>query len=57
MSESEQTGALADELDKLIERFRQEFQMSYASVVGVLQCKSVLLITEAKDRWDEGERA
>lgn len=56
MSDGEQTDAFADELDKLVERFRQEFEISYANVCGVLQMKIHLLFQEAinlKNERDE----
>lgn len=53
MTDKEQTDAFADELDKLVERFRQEFEMSYASVCGVLHLKIHLLFQEAISREDE----
>ncbi len=53
MTDGEQTDAFADELDKLVERFRQEFEISYANVCGVLQMKIHLLFQEAISRKDE----
>lgn len=52
MTDKEQTDAFADDLDKLVERYRLEFEMTYAQVVGVLQMKSHLLCNEAEDRKD-----
>ncbi len=53
MTEKEQTDAFADDLDKLVERYRQEFEVSYAVVIGTLQMKSWLLSQEASERSDE----
>ncbi len=53
MTDKEQIDAFADEIDKLVERFRQEFEMSYASVCGVLHLKIHLLFQEAISRKDE----
>lgn len=53
MDANEQTKAFADELDKLCERFRSEFDLSYAQAVGVLQMKSWLLCSEAAEREDD----
>lgn len=53
MTDKEQTDAFADDLDNLVERYRQEFDMSYAQVVGVLQMKLWLLCDEASERADE----
>lgn len=53
MNDAEQVTAFSDELDKLVERFRLEFDMSYAQVIGVFQMKSWLLMKEANGRKDE----
>lgn len=53
MNDKEQTEAFANDLDKLVERYRQEFEMSYAATVGTLQMKIHLLCNEAQDRKDE----
>lgn len=48
MTEKEQITHLADEIDRLIDRFRSEYEISYAAVVGVLQMKAWLLCDEAE---------
>ena len=53
MTDSEQTQAFADDLDKLVERYRQEFEVTYAQIVGTLQMKLWLLCEEASERSDE----
>lgn len=53
MSEKEQIFSFADDLDRLVERYRQEYDMTYAAAVGVLQMKSHLLCVEASERDDE----
>lgn len=53
MSESEQINHFADELDVLITRYRSEYEITYASIIGVLQMKSYLLCNEASERSDE----
>ncbi len=53
MSESDQTTHFADELDKLVERFRVEYDISYAAVVGTLYMKAWLMAQEADERSDE----
>jgi hypothetical protein len=53
MTEKEQIQHFADDLDRLIERSRDEYDMSYAAVVGVLQMKIHLLCDEAGGRADE----
>lgn len=50
MSDSEQTKAFADELDNLVERYRSEFDITFAQVVGVLHMKAFLLCEEASNR-------
>jgi hypothetical protein len=47
MSESEQITALGADLDALIERYREEFDLTYAAVVGCLHIKAHLLCMEA----------
>lgn len=47
MKRDEQVTHLANELDALIDRFRSEYDMSYAAVVGVLHMKAHLLCEEA----------
>lgn len=47
MTDKEQTDAFADDLDKLVERYRSEFQITYAQIVGVLQIKAWLVCQEA----------
>lgn len=42
-----QAGHLGGELDKLIERFRDEYDLPYMTVIGVLETKKQLLILEA----------
>jgi len=47
MSPTDQIIALESDLNKLIDRYRMEFEMPYAAVIGVLQLKVVLLCNEA----------
>lgn len=49
MSEAEQIKHLADKVDALIDHTRNEYDMTYAAVVGVLQMKIHLLCKEATD--------
>jgi hypothetical protein len=53
MTEKEQIDHFANELDNLVNRFRTEYEMTYASIVGILQMKIHLLCGEAEDREDE----
>lgn len=56
MSDREQTKAFANEIDKLVERFRSEYDMTYAQIVGVLHMKSWLMCEEASEQdADEGD--
>ena len=43
---------LSDEIDRLVDRFRMEYEMTYAEAVGVLFMKAQLLCEEAEE---EGE--
>jgi hypothetical protein len=53
VSDKEQTDHFANDVDKLVERYRSEYEMSYATTVGVLQMKIHLLCAEAAERGDE----
>lgn len=50
MSDNDQIKAFADELDNLVERYRKEFDITYAGVVGALTMKAHLLMSEAEDQ-------
>lgn len=52
MDQKEQQRQFSEELDKLIDRFRKEYEISYASVVGSLTIKIHLLCTEAEEDND-----
>lgn len=49
MTEREQTEHFDVELTALIRRFRLEYEMTYAAVIGTLQIKIVELVNEAQD--------
>lgn len=53
MSDKEQTDHFANDVDALVERYRSEYEMSYAATIGVLQMKIHLLCAEAAERGDE----
>ena len=53
MTEKEQTDHFANDLDSLVERYRKEYEISYAATVGVLQMKIHTLCAEANERIDE----
>ena len=48
-----QLDQFSDELDRMVERFRAEYDLTYGEVVGALQMKIHLLCSEAEDREDE----
>ena len=53
MDTNEQIEHFAGDIDKLVDRYRSEYELAYASVVGVLQVKIHLLCAEAQEREDE----
>lgn len=53
MSEKEQIDHFSNDLDRLVERYRNEYDISYAAVVGTLQMKIHLLCDEASESEDE----
>lgn len=53
MSDKEQIDHFANDIDNLVDRYRSEYEMSYAAFVGVLQMKIHLLCDEASERGDE----
>lgn len=56
MTEGQQISAFADDVDRLVDRYRSEFDMTYAAVVGVLFMKAQLLCIEAgEDGEVDGE--
>ena len=56
MDQFEQLQHLNRELDKVVERVRGEYDMSYESVIGALQLLSVKLGLEALDKEQEEEK-
>ena len=48
MTESEQIIHFSDELDRLVSRFRKEYDMSYASLIGIMFARAFLLVEEAR---------
>lgn len=47
MSDKEQTDRFSHDLDALVERYRKEYDLSYASVIGVLLLQIHMLSDEA----------
>lgn len=54
MTDREQIQAFADDLDKLVDRYRAEFEISMAGVVGTLEFKKWLLMQEAQQKKADG---
>lgn len=57
MTHREQESAFADDLNKLIDRYRFEFDLTYAQMVGLLTITSHNLLNEScdPDTTDESE--
>lgn len=55
MTPSEQIERLSDEIDALIGRYRDEYDLTYAAVIGVLFAKAHFLCEEAKNQAGEEE--
>lgn len=53
MSEKEQIDHFSDDLDRLVDRYRKEYEISYGSAIGALQMKIHTLCAEAGGREDE----
>jgi hypothetical protein len=49
MKDSEQTEAFATDLDRLVDRYRSEFELTYAQVIGALYLKAGFLVIEAAE--------
>jgi hypothetical protein len=50
MTQEEQVDAFTFELDNLIDRYTQEFDLTLASVIGVLECMKLEI-------WDDSRGA
>ena len=53
MNEKAQIGCFDDDLDRLIQRYGDEFDMSLAAMVGTLQVKIHELVANSIDQDDE----
>lgn len=53
MTEREQLQAFADDLDKLVGRYCDEFDLTAASAVGVLAFKMHTLMAHAQSQHDD----
>lgn len=59
MTAHEQTSAFAKDIDKLVHRYREEFDLNYASAIGVLFMKAHALSEESAEEAylaDEDEK-
>lgn len=56
MTEREQTVQFCNELDRLVDRFSHEYEMSYAAMIGSLHMKAHALATEAQEGPDEDDK-
>lgn len=54
MDEQEQITHFANDIDALVERYRDEYDMMYSSFIGVFQMKSYLLMGEAEGTYKGG---
>jgi murein L,D-transpeptidase YcbB/YkuD len=52
MTQEEQTTAFETELERLISRFRSEFGLTLASVIGVLELAKLNIYKEQQDNDD-----
>jgi len=55
MDQKEQINSLASDLDELIERYRHEWDLPYATVTGILHMKITVLELEAIEIFDDLE--
>lgn len=53
MSEHEQIKHFGTELDALVSRFANEYDVAYASIIGTLFMKAALLTQQSADQDDE----
>lgn len=53
MTDREQIKAFADELDNLVNRFADEFNLTTAAAVGVLMIKAQEIIYESANKGEE----
>ena len=52
MTDHEQIIAFSNDLDALVNRYRVEFDMTYAAVIGVLHMRAHTLCAEAEGMYD-----
>lgn len=49
VTQAEQINAFSDELGKVVDRFRKEFEISLAAAIGVLELAKLDLVREMHD--------
>jgi hypothetical protein len=52
MTEREQVDAFAEDLGKLIDRYRSEFDLTIAGVLGVLECAKLEIWEDSRGDCD-----
>jgi hypothetical protein len=55
MEPSEQADRFCDDLDKLIDLYRREYELTYTPIISALEFKKHTLIQEAIDEYKKGE--
>lgn len=55
MPPNDQTTHFANDLERLINRYRDEYDITYAQLVGVLHIQSFMLCREAEQKIDDEE--
>jgi len=55
VSRIQQVAAFANDLDNLVDRYEQEFDLTYVEVIGVLHLKTHLLCRDAEEDDAEDE--
>lgn len=51
--DAEQIRHFQNELDKLIQRYRHEYNITYASVIGILFAAAQLMVDETKTKKNQ----
>ncbi len=55
MTDREQIKAFADDLDRLVERYAIEFEISYGGIIGAMFAKCHLLCNQAAAQENEDD--
>ncbi len=53
MDEQEQITHFSNDIDALVDRYREEYDMMYSSFLGVMFMKCHLLMNEASSRYED----